>query len=166
MIDPFLQPLDVLHDLLVREFRAWQALYDSIWSEHSALVLGQVSELPEISIVKEHSLGEIKRLKVARREALRAINSLPETGWSEGNTFSLEQVRATSDPERERRLECLLAGIQVLMGQVREWTCINRAYASVALAQISTTQDDLPRRHRLGAYQALLQVSSQVLTGG
>jgi flagellar biosynthesis/type III secretory pathway chaperone len=156
--------LNILHDLLVREFRAYQALDAFIQDEHRALLIGHAEDLLEVSRSKSTLLDKLLNIGAARQEALSVLGNLLAIDLPVDLPIVLNHIQTAIDRDRGGRMTRLIIGIQLLMERVRENTCVNQALASATLTQISSSQGKLFQKHQTGAYQTLLQTSNYPLT--
>lgn len=140
--------LKSLESLLVKEFRACQALLNLTRDECEALAQGDVLRLLALAEHKEVLLDRLNSLANARQLQAAQLIGLEREQGDEALARSLEML----DPDGELQLVNLFEGIQVLKGQVRELVRGNRALAATALNQaaalqaglVSHTQTSLP----------------------
>ncbi len=122
--------LKAQENLLVCQFRAFQALYRLAEDEREALVKGDVPHLLYLAEHKESLLDRLGALAEMRRQAdLQSAN-----GRSDGQVFS------TGNPEMAQRLQRLEDGARILALQVRDLVQGNRALATYALKQAADMQ--------------------------
>ncbi len=139
--------LKALAGLLVKEFRACQALLNLTQEERQALAQGDVLRLLALAEHKDALLDRLNTLASARQLQIAKLSALKST---EDETV-IDHLK-TLDPDAELQLVTLFEGIQVLKSQVRELALGNRALAATALNQaaalqaglVSNTQTSLP----------------------
>lgn len=132
------QSLNLFESLLVREFRAGQALLRLAGEEQSALAKGDVARLLVLAEHKESLLDRLAGLETAR-QALAAGEAEAQADPQPPCHPALSQT----DSETAERLVHLFEGIRVITGQVRELAHANRALASGALARAAMQQAGL-----------------------
>jgi flagellar biosynthesis/type III secretory pathway chaperone len=146
---PLLQDhLKLLESLLVKEFRACQALLNLTRDECEALGQGDVLRLLVLAEHKEILLDRLNSLENARQLQVAQLVGLDHEQGDDSVTQNLKIL----DLDGELQLVNLFEGIQVLKGQVRELVRGNRALAATALNQaaalqaglVSHTQTSLP----------------------
>jgi flagellar biosynthesis/type III secretory pathway chaperone len=135
---PYLSRLRTLENLLVSQFRTFQALYRLAQDEREALVKGDIPRLLFLAEHKEALLDKLAVLADVRRQLGLPVAS----GRSEGQIFS------ASDTDAMQRLQRLEEGARILALQVRDLAQGNRALASYALKQAADTQFYLLDDHR------------------
>lgn len=155
MMNTVQHTLHILHDLLVKEFRAYQALDALLEDEHRVLVVGNSKEWLEVSKRKTGLLDKLLRIGVDRQEAQRTLGGILEIDLPKNLITEESQIRTAIDRESARRITCLGVGIQLLMDRVHEWNCVNRALASITLTQINLSQIELFREHQVEENQIL-----------
>jgi hypothetical protein len=127
---PYISRLRAVENLLVSQFRAFQALARLASEEREALVKGDVPRLLCLAEQKEALLDRLAGLTEARRQL-----GLPaRDGNGEVQAFSAGDEDAA---ERLRRLE---EGARILALQVSDLAQGNRALATYALKQAADTQ--------------------------
>lgn len=139
--------LKALAGLLVKEFRACQALLNLTQEERQALAQGDVLRLLALAEHKDALLDRLNTLASARQLQIAKLSALKP---NEDGTV-IDHLK-TLDPDAELQLVTLFEGIQVLKSQVRELALGNRALAATALNQaaalqaglVSSTQTSLP----------------------
>jgi flagellar biosynthesis/type III secretory pathway chaperone len=139
--------LKALAGLLVKEFRACQALLNLTQEERQALAQGDVLRLLALAEHKDALLDRLNTLASARQLQIAKLSALKP---NEDRTV-IDHLK-TLDPDAELQLATLFEGIQVLKSQVRELALGNRALAATALNQaaalqaglVSSTQKSLP----------------------
>jgi flagellar biosynthesis/type III secretory pathway chaperone len=129
--------VNVLEDVLVREFRASQSLYTLTKDERVALSNNDVAALSTLIERKEALLDELGQLDDARRAATQDLKLVLGLAV---HTPSLSDVIAVLDPEPAGRLAHLRSGILTLMDKIRELTHGNRALTSAALERTDAVQ--------------------------
>lgn len=164
--------LNTLEDLLVKEFRACQALYNLEREEQATLLARDIPELAILVKNREVLLIELENLANAQNRIVSEL--IPQLGLSiqvantSHNTFEagytpffLDQFFAASDPEIARRFERLREGIFILLGKVSELSRCNRTLAAQTLSSDDQLQADL--RDLYLASQSFLTQNSPVL---
>lgn len=140
--------LNSLESLLVKEFRACQALLHLTQEEREALARGDVLRLLALTEQKELLLDRLSGLANARQLQVAQLTDL--ACWPSDDP--MVGVLKALDMDNELHLVNLFEGIQVLKSQVRELVLGNRALAATALNQaaslqaglVSSTQTSLP----------------------
>jgi flagellar biosynthesis/type III secretory pathway chaperone len=129
-----------LEDLLVREFRACQALCTFTKEERKALTIDDVNQLAELVEKKEALIDEIGLVEESRRTVVQELAA--ETGAPEqGGT--LAELLPRLDPAVAGRLGRLREGILALSGEVRDLTSGNLALTATAIDRIDAVQSFL-----------------------
>lgn len=131
--------LNLLESLLVKEFRACQALLQLTQEEREALARGDVLRLLALTEQKEILLDRLSSLANFRQLQVAQLADLAP-GMSD---VPMLRVLKALDPDNELHLVNLYEGIQVLKSQVRELALGNRALAATALNQAATLQAGL-----------------------
>jgi flagellar biosynthesis/type III secretory pathway chaperone len=139
------QHLRTFEGLLVKEFRAYQTLFNLSMEERQSLSRGDVARLLALAERKEALLDQLSRLDESRRLLLYSLEKSPDASAQPGEGASLARALGTLDREEAGRIMHLQEGILVLMGQVRELTQGNRALAACALERASSLQAQLAR---------------------
>jgi flagellar biosynthesis/type III secretory pathway chaperone len=139
------QHLRTFEGLLVKEFRAYQTLFNLSMEERQSLSRGDVARLLALAERKEALLDQLSRLEESRRLLLYSLEKSPAASAQPGEGASLARALGTLDREEAGRIMHLQEGILVLMGQVRELTQGNRALAACALERASSLQAQLAR---------------------
>jgi flagellar biosynthesis/type III secretory pathway chaperone len=139
------QHLRTFEGLLVKEFRAYQTLFNLSMEERQSLSRGDVVRLLALAERKESLLDQLSRLEESRRLLLHSLERAPANGAQPGEGGTLTTALGTLDREEAGRILHLQEGILVLMGQVRELTQGNRALAARALERASSLQAQLAR---------------------
>jgi flagellar biosynthesis/type III secretory pathway chaperone len=134
-----LDHLKSLESLLVKEFRACQALLNLTQEEREALAQGDVLRLLTLAEHKEILLDQLSSLANARQLLVAQLINLDRSQGDDPLVRSLKVL----DLDDELQLASLFEGIQVLKGQVRELVLGNRALAATALNQAATLQAGL-----------------------
>jgi flagellar biosynthesis/type III secretory pathway chaperone len=143
--------MTALEDLLVKEFRACQALHALTREERQALATGKIEDLMKLIEQKEVRLDEMGEIEGKRRVLIQELNRLyglkPETS-------TLADLTASLPEELSGRLRRLGEGIFALLVDVRDLTQGNRAIASNALERADAIQAFLLNLyHRPGGYR-------------
>lgn len=138
--------LNILEDLLVKEFRSSQALYNLEREEQATLLERDIPELAMLVKNREVLLIELDVLANAQNRIVSEL--IPQLGlsiqvaYTSHNTceagytpFFLDQFFAASDPEIGRRFERLREGIFILLGKVSELSRCNRTLAAQTLSR-------------------------------
>ena len=131
--------IKTLESLLVKEFRACQALYHLTQEEREALAQGDVLRLLALAEHKETLLDRLNSLVNAR---LRQIAQLTQLDLEKGEDSIIKGLRLL-DLDDELQLVSLFEGIQVLKGLVRELVLGNQGLAAIALKQAASLQAGL-----------------------
>jgi hypothetical protein len=129
-----------LEDLLVREFRACQALCAFTKEERAALTKDDATTLSELVEKKEALLDEIGLTEESRRTLIQELAT--ETGAPEKST-TLADLLPMLDPTIAGRLGRLREGILALSGEVRDLTSGNLALTNTAIDRIDAVQSFL-----------------------
>jgi hypothetical protein len=129
-----------LEDLLVREFRACQALCAYTKEERKALTIDDVSQLSELVDKKEALLDEIGLVEESRRTIVQELAA--EAGASD-RCATLADLLPALDPTVAGRLGRLREGILALSGEVRDLTSGNLALSATAIDRIDAVQSFL-----------------------
>jgi flagellar biosynthesis/type III secretory pathway chaperone len=139
-----------LESLLVKEFRASQALFDLTREERLALSRDDAQRLLDLAGHKQVLIDRLAALEAARQTAwlqlaakLEARGAAPEPGQDPIEVIAGDDAR---------RLSVLLEGIHSLMADVRQLTRGNRVLAFNALQRSNDMQARL-----VGLYQASTQ---------
>jgi flagellar biosynthesis/type III secretory pathway chaperone len=140
MSNELLELLNTLEDLLVKEFRASQALFNLTRDERSALAGNDVQVLLTLVEHKEALLDEMAQLDDSRRMITQKIQS--HLGLDNA-TPSLQDIISSLDTETGKRLGNLRSGILTLLAKIRELTHGNRALATTALERTDAVQSFL-----------------------
>jgi len=135
---PYLSRLRTLENLLVSQFRTFQALYRLAQDEREALVRGDIPRLLFLAEHKEALLDKLAVLADIRRQLGLPAASMPGEG----------PILSANDADSAQRLQRLEEGARILALQVRDLAQGNRALASYALKQAADTQFDLLDDHR------------------
>jgi flagellar biosynthesis/type III secretory pathway chaperone len=138
------QHLRTFEGLLVKEFRAYQTLFNLSMEERQSLSRRDVARLLALAERKEAILDQLSRLEESRRLLLQGLEKPPASAQP-GEGAALATALGTLDREEAARVMNLQEGILVLMGQVRELTQGNRALAACALERASSLQAQLAR---------------------
>lgn len=139
-MDILLENLTILEDLLVREFRACQALHELTKEERLILTGQDICGLLTLVEHKEAVLDELSQLGDRRRMVLpqlAKIVGLPP------QASSLVDVLDAIDNEYCDRLKRLHEGIIALLGGIRNITYSNRALAIAGLERVDAVQSFL-----------------------
>jgi flagellar biosynthesis/type III secretory pathway chaperone len=131
--------LKSLESLLVKEFRACQALLNLTQDEREALAQGNVLRLLALAEHKEILLDRLSSLANSRQVLVAQLIDLDRGQGDDPIIRSLKVL----DLDDELQLASLFEGIRVLKGQVRELVLGNRALAATALNQAATLQAGL-----------------------
>jgi flagellar biosynthesis/type III secretory pathway chaperone len=131
--------LKTLESLLVKEFRACQALLFLTLEEREALAKGDVLRLLALAEHKETLLDRLTNLASARQ---LQVTELTHLNSGEGDAAIIRSLKIL-DLDDELHLVTLFEGIQVLKGQVRELVLGNRALAATALNRAASLQAGL-----------------------
>jgi flagellar biosynthesis/type III secretory pathway chaperone len=139
------EQLTTLEDLLVKEFRACQALQALTKDERQALASGHIEELTRLVERKEAQLDEMGDLENKRRALVQELNRSCNL---QPDSATLADLLGALPPDPAGRLGRLAEGILTLLVDVRDMTHGNRAIASTALERADAIQTFL-----LGLYQ-------------
>lgn len=131
------EQLTALEDLLVKEFRACQALHALTKEERQALTAGDTDILSRLVEQKEAQLDEMSDLEGKRRSLVQELNRL--LGLNQ-DTATLTDLLAALPVESSGRLSRLGEGILTLLVDVRDLTHGNRAIASTAMERAEAIQ--------------------------
>jgi hypothetical protein len=134
--------LKSLESLLVKEFRACQALLNLTQEERQALAKGDVLRLLALAEHKEILLDRLVNLANTRQQQVAQLIDLDREQGDDPMVKSLKVL----DLDDELQLVNLFEGIRVLKGQVRELVLGNRALAATALNQAASLQAGLVSR--------------------
>jgi flagellar biosynthesis/type III secretory pathway chaperone len=126
-----------LEDLLVREFRACQALCAFTKDERRALTIDDVTQLAELVEKKESLLDEIGLVEESRRTVVQELAA--EAGAPE-HSGTLAALLPVLDPTVAGRLSRLREGILALSSEVRDLTSGNLALTVTAIDRIDAVQ--------------------------
>jgi flagellar biosynthesis/type III secretory pathway chaperone len=137
--------LTALEDLLVKEFRACQALHTLTKEERQALTGGDTNALVRLVEQKEAQLDEMSDLEAKRRSLVQELNQLCGL---ENDPATLADLLAALPAESSGRLGRLGEGILTLLVDVRDLTHGNRAIASTALERADAIQAFLLSRYQ------------------
>lgn len=148
MMDPSPARLKDLEALFVREFRACQAMLTLSLNEQSALSQDDVAALLQISAEKESRLDDLAWLEKAKFSALSDLGITVDPTSGLLHTMKLINDLADVDRDAAGRLLHIQEGTQVLIGQVRDITLVNRALAASALERASCMQAQLLSLYR------------------
>jgi hypothetical protein len=129
-----------LEDLLVREFRACQALCAFTKEERTALTKDDVIQLAALVEKKEALLDEIGLVEESRRTVVQELAT--EAGAPE-RSATLADLLPVLDSTIAGRLARLREGILALSGEVRDLTSGNMALASTSIDRIDAVQSFL-----------------------
>ncbi|MEW5871592.1 MAG: flagellar export chaperone FlgN [Chloroflexota bacterium] len=143
--------LNHLHDLLVEQFRAFQALAQILESERRALNGGDEALLQTLGLQKERLLERLERLESERQASLRALAE--ELGIDPAQGKLLAQVCRALPQDSAEPLERLQQGIYMLLQSLHETTMGNRALARQALARAVEQQTQLVGLFEPGAWK-------------
>ena len=141
--------LHALEDILVKEFRASQALYKLAREERLALSQDDVLRLLTLMEYKETLLDVVEQLDDDRHQATLQIGNLPGQGYRSiirPLPCSVE-IGLVLAPESLGRLDCLWQGIQVLRQRINEITHGNLSLARLVLERADTVQVFLAEIH-------------------
>jgi flagellar biosynthesis/type III secretory pathway chaperone len=127
------QFLNTLEGLLVKEFRASQALYRLTRDERLALSDDNIPRLLALAEHKEGLLDNLGQLEDARRAVLQGTSLM--LGIASG-PVTFKDLLGVIDQSTANRLFHLHEGILVLTAQVRDMTRGNRALAASALQRV------------------------------
>jgi hypothetical protein len=136
-MEAILDQLAVLEDLLVREFRACQALHELTKDERRLLATGHVEDLMKLVERKEAQLGEMSDLE-GRRQAL--VDDLNRSCGLQSGSATLADLLRVLPPDSAGRLGRLGEGILTLLVDVRDMTHGNRAIATTAIERADAIQ--------------------------
>jgi len=137
--------LRAFESLLVKEFRACQALFGLTREERQVLSRIDVPRLLELAERKEALLDQLGKLEDTRRILLHSLGDSSSIATFEGETAALAAVLGTIDKDEADRLIHLQEGVLVLMSQMRELNHGNRALASCALERANVLQTHLAK---------------------
>jgi hypothetical protein len=129
-----------LEDLLVREFRACQALCTFTKEERTALTLDDVDQLAELVEKKEALLDEIGLVEESRRTV---VQELAAEAGAPDHSGTLADLLPVLDPTVAGRLGRLREGILAISGEVRDLTSGNLALTTTAIDRIDAVQSFL-----------------------
>jgi hypothetical protein len=129
-----------LEDLLVREFRACQALCAFTKEERTALTLDDVTELAALVEKKEALLDEIGLVEESRRTV---VQELAVEAGAPDRAGTLADLLPALEPTVAGRLGRLRDGILALSGEVRDLTSGNLALTATAIDRIDAVQSFL-----------------------
>ena len=129
--------------LLVKEFRACQALLSLTKEERQALSRGDVASLLNLAECKENLLDRLERLDETRHKLLDNLGGTSLTEEGQAQASALTALQASLDPEETSRWVNLQEGTLVLMVQIRELTQCNRALAALASENAGALQMQL-----------------------
>jgi len=136
-MDCIQEHLTALEDLLVKEFRACQALHALTREERQALAGGDIDALMKLVEQKEAQLDEMSDLEKKRRSLVQDVNRL--CGLQQ-DSATLADLLAALPADLSGRLGRLGEGILTLLVDVRDLTHGNRAIASTALERADGIQ--------------------------
>lgn len=132
-----LELVNTLEDILVKEFRSCQTLYNLTKDERVALSSNDVSSLLNVVEHKEALLDEMGQLDDARRmttQEVKILLGLPT------QSATLNEVISALDADSAGRLIHLRSGILTLMDKIRDLTHGNRALATSATERADAVQ--------------------------
>lgn len=129
-----------LEDLLVREFRACQALCAYTKEERTALTASDVDRLATLVEMKESLLDEIGMVEESRRTV---VEELAEETGAGARGASLPDLLPRLDPAVAGRLNRLRDGILALSGEVRDLTSGNIALTAASVERADSLQSFL-----------------------
>lgn len=132
--------LTILENVLVKEFRACQALHELTKEERLVLTSKDISGLLTLVEHKEAVLDEMSQLEDRRR---MVVPQLAEIVGLQSQSPTLADVLIEIDNEYSDRLERLREGIVVLSGGIRNITCSNRTLAIAGLERVDAVQSFL-----------------------
>ena len=139
-MDHILEHLTILEDILVREFRACQALHDLTKEERLVLTGQDICGLLTLVEHKEAVLDELSQLGDRRRIV---VPQLAEIVGLQPHASTLANVLDAIDNDYCDRLERLHEGIIALLGGIRNITYSNRALAIAGLERVDAVQSFL-----------------------
>lgn len=135
--------LRAFEGLLVKEFRACQALLSLTKEERLALSRGDVADLLYLAERKDTLLDRLERLDKTRSTLLHNLRETSLTEESQTRVGALAALQMALDPEEASRWVNLQEGTLVLMVQIRELTQGNRALAALASEHAGALQMQL-----------------------
>lgn len=144
-------PLNTLQDLLVAQFRAFQALAGVLESERRALGSRDEARLQALGLQKAHLLERLEYLEAARQTSLQALAKALGVGWA--HDLRPAQIYPALPGDSARQLERLQQGIATLLQSLHETTLGNRALAEQALACANEQQERLVSRLEATAWK-------------
>jgi|SRR5690554_6069755 flagellar biosynthesis/type III secretory pathway chaperone len=130
-----LEGLDQLEDLLVSEFRTWQALTQLAREEREALAQQNLKKLKELVERKVLLLEQASSLEQARKAQFReaGVQVQREADWNLVVQAGSEAASALNGSGVFDRLARLFSGLLALLDRLREITRMNRSLASSLL---------------------------------
>lgn len=145
-----------LEDMLVKEFRACQALQALTREERQALASGHVDDLKQLIERKEVQLKEMSDLEEQRRELVSELN---RSCGLQPDLATLADLLSALPAEAAGRLSRLGEGILSLLVDVRDLTHGNRAIATTALERADAIQGYLVSLYQQQGEQPLQGMS-------
>src|SRR5688500_14493465 len=134
-----------LEELLVREFRTCQTLYELARVERAALASSDINQLASSVEKKEALLDDLGRLGERRRSAAQYLGA--ELGLP-AHSSSVADIVAVLDQEKGEQLSRLREGILALMTRIRDLTRGSVALAEEGLERTERLQVFLLSLHR------------------
>jgi flagellar biosynthesis/type III secretory pathway chaperone len=139
-MDNLQEHLTILKDVLVKEFRACQALHELSKKERLVLTSKDTCDLLILIEHKEAVLDEMRQLENKRR---KVISHLSQGIGLQTKSPTLTEVLDEIDNEYCDRLKRLHEGIVALSSSIRNITYSNRAQAKEGLERVETVKSFL-----------------------
>ncbi|MCI0521618.1 MAG: flagellar protein FlgN [Chloroflexi bacterium] len=132
--------VNTLEDLLVKEFRACQALHTLTVNERQALSKNEIQALANLVEHKEALLDELGQIDDHRRMVAQELAGVFRLA---SGTPSIAEIAAHLPADIGRRINHLREGIIALTAEMRELTNGNQALAHYALERADALQSFL-----------------------